>query len=192
MRSSGCFSAMPDLKNREKTRPPPARTNRRGPQKTTVERSVSAAATARASSSGGDYSVHVGLTGHQAALDLCAGWVFEDFRAGDFANWASRFSDDAVFQAPNQPAFNGKTAIQGWAEALPPIEAVEFTNVRVWGDGNVAWGVSDYALTLQGMPSDRGKQLAVCRRTNGAWQVVAVSFSSDLPLPEAAGAGSQP
>jgi len=116
----------------------------------------------------------------------------EDFRAGDFANWASRFSDDAVFQAPNQPAFNGKTAIQGWAEALPPIEAVEFTNVRVWGDGNVAWGVSDYALTLQGMPSDRGKQLAVCRRTNGAWQVVAVSFSSDLPLPEAAGAGSQP
>jgi ketosteroid isomerase-like protein len=116
----------------------------------------------------------------------------DDFRAGDFANWASRFAEDAVFQAPNQPEFNGRTAIQGWAEAMPTIEAVEFTNVRVWGDGDVAWGVSDYALTLQGMPSDRGKQLAVVKRTNGVWQTVAVSFNTDLPLPEAAGAGSRP
>jgi len=116
----------------------------------------------------------------------------DDFRAGDFDNWASRFSDDAVFQAPNQPAFNGRAAILGWAQAMPPIEAVEFTNVHVRGDGNVAWGVSDYALTLQGMPTDRGKQLGVVRRVNGTWQVVAVSFNSDLPLPEAAGAGSRP
>ncbi len=116
----------------------------------------------------------------------------EDFRAGDFANWASRFSDDAVFQAPNLPAYNGRTAALGWAEALPPIEAVEFTNVRVRGDGNVAWGVSDYVMTLEGMPTDRGKQLGVVKRTNGVWQVVAVSFNSDLPLPEAAGAGSTP
>lgn len=116
----------------------------------------------------------------------------DDFRAGNFDNWASRFSDDVVFQAPNMPAFNGREAALGWAQSLPSIEAVEFTNVRVWGDGNVAWGVSDYALTLQGMPTDRGKQLAVVKRTNGAWQVVAVSFNSDLPMPEAAGSGSRP
>jgi ketosteroid isomerase-like protein len=128
----------------------------------------------------------------EAAVAAAFEQTVVDFRAGDFANWASRFSDDAVFHAPNAPAVVGRAAIQAWSEAMPAIEAVEFTNVRVWGDGNVAWGVSDYALTLQGMPSDRGKQLAVLKRTNGVWQTVAVSFNTDLPMPEAAGAGSRP
>lgn len=110
-----------------------------------------------------------------------------DFRTRDFANWASRFAEDAVFHAPNQPAVIGRAAMQAWAEALPPIEAIEFTNIRVQGAGDVAWGVSDYALTLQGMPTDRGKQLAVARRVDGTWQGVAVSFNTDLPLPAAAG-----
>lgn len=55
-----------------------------------------AAAAARASSSGGDYSFHVGLTGHQAALDLCAGWVFEDFRAGDVVSAHNHCGGDVV------------------------------------------------------------------------------------------------
>jgi len=127
----------------------------------------------------------------EAAVAAMFQMTVDDFRAGNFSNWASRFSDDALFYAPNMPAFNGREAILSWAESMPPIEAVEFTNVRVWGDGNVAWAVSDYALTLQGMPTDRGKQLGVFKRTNGTWQVVAVSFNTDLPLPEAAGAGSE-
>jgi ketosteroid isomerase-like protein len=128
----------------------------------------------------------------EAAVAAMFTQTVADFRGRDFANWASRFSEDAVFHAPNQPAITGRAAMQAWAEALPPIEAIEFTNVRVRGSGDVAWGVSDYALTLQGMPTDRGKQLAVARRVNGAWQGVAVSFNSDLPLPAAAGAGSLP
>jgi len=115
-----------------------------------------------------------------------------DFRAGAFENWASRFSDDAVLHAPNQPAIVGRPAILAWAQAMPPIESIEFTNVRVWGAGDVAWGVSDYTLALQGVPPDTGKQLAVVRRTNGEWHVVAVSFNTDLPLPAAAAAGSAP
>ena len=128
----------------------------------------------------------------EAAIDGMFQQTVTDFRAGDFANWASRFSEDAVFHAPNQPVLIGRAAIQAWAEALPPIEAVEFTNVRVWGAGDVGWGVSDYALTLQGVPTDRGKQLGVVRRTNGTWQVVAVSYNTDLPLPAPAAAGSHP
>jgi hypothetical protein len=59
-----------------------------------------------------------------------------------------------------------------------------FSNVQVWGEGNLAYGTSSYTLTLQGAPPDNGKQLAVFRRgANGEWQVVAVSFNSDLPLP---------
>lgn len=115
-----------------------------------------------------------------------------DFRAGAFDNWASRFSEDAVFHAPNQPAVVGRAAILAWGQAMPPIESVDFTNVQVWGSGDVAWGVSDYTLALQGVPPDTGKQLGVVQRVNGEWQVVAVSFNTDLPLPAAAGAGSAP
>jgi ketosteroid isomerase-like protein len=98
-----------------------------------------------------------------------------------FGPWAQQFAEDGIFQPPNAPTVRGRTALQAWAEAFPPMETASFSNVQVTGEGNMAWGTSDYALKLKDGPSDNGKQLVVFRKTNGSWQIVAGAFSSDLP-----------
>ncbi len=113
--------------------------------------------------------------------------------AGRFDSWAAQFSDNTLFQPPNEKTVNGRSAIAAWIKALPPIESVSFSNVQVSGEGNTAYGSSAYVLKLKDMPADTGKQLAVFRRgANGTWQVVAVNFNSDVPLPTpAAPAGAK-
>jgi ketosteroid isomerase-like protein len=104
--------------------------------------------------------------------------------AGDWAAWAALFSEDAVLQPPNAPAVKGRPALLAWAKRLPPVEKAAFTNVQVWGDGNLSYGTSGYTFTLKGLPPDTGKQLWVSRRAaSGKWEVVVVSFNSDLAAP---------
>ena len=104
--------------------------------------------------------------------------------AGDWAAWAALYSEDGVLQPPNAPAVKGRPALLAWARTLPPVEKAAFSNVQVWGDGNLSYGTSGYTFTLRGLPPDSGKQLWVSRRTpSGKWEVVAVSFNSDLAMP---------
>lgn len=102
--------------------------------------------------------------------------------ARDWAAWAGQFSEDAVLQPPNAPSVSGRAAIQAWGEAFPALEDMSFSNVQVMGQGGMAYGMSGYVMTFDDAPRDTGKQLAVFRRTpSGGWEVVALSFSSDLP-----------
>jgi ketosteroid isomerase-like protein len=104
--------------------------------------------------------------------------------AGDWAAWAALYSEDGVLQPPHAPAVKGRPALLAWAKTLPPVENAAFSNVQVWGDGNLAYGTSGYTFTLKGLPPDTGKQLWVSRRAaSGKWEVVAVSFNSDLAVP---------
>jgi ketosteroid isomerase-like protein len=116
--------------------------------------------------------------------------VFDDvvkyIRAGDWASWASQWSEDGVFHRANGPLLKGRAAIQAYGQGFPAIETVSFSNVQVSGEGNLAYGTSGYTLTFKkgGPPPDTGKQLAVFRRSaSGKWEAVAVSVNSDLPLP---------
>ena len=107
-----------------------------------------------------------------------------DLNAGRFDSWAARFSDNTLFQPPNEKTVNGRTGILTWIKALPPIEQLSFSDVQVAGEGNLAYGSSAYVLKLKDIAADTGKQLAVFRRgANGTWEVVAANFNSDLPLP---------
>jgi ketosteroid isomerase-like protein len=117
------------------------------------------------------------------ALEVLTGTAVRLIRAGDWAGWAALYAADAVLHPPNGAAVRGRDAIQKWGEAFPPVEALEFSDVQVFGEGNVAYVTTAYALTIKGLPPDIGTQLGVCRRGVGGWQVVAVSFNSDLPLP---------
>jgi uncharacterized protein (TIGR02246 family) len=117
------------------------------------------------------------------ALEVLTSTVVRLIRAGDWAGWAALYSEDAVLHPPNSAAVRGREAIQKWGEAFPPVDAVEFSDVQVFGEGDVAIVTTAYALTIRGLPPDTGKQLGVCRRGIGGWQIVAVSFNSDLPLP---------
>lgn len=116
----------------------------------------------------------------RAMFDSTVSWV----RAANWTAWAGQYSDDALLQPPNAPAVHGRAALLAWGQAFPPVEALDFSNVQVSGEGNLAYGTSDYSMTVQGAPVDVGKQLVVFRKgEDGQWHVVAVSFNSDLPLP---------
>jgi len=108
--------------------------------------------------------------------------VVTSARANDWAGFASVFSDDAQYHAPNQAPVIGREAIQKWAESGPRIEAIEFPDVKVWGAGVYAYGIAGYKWTLHGLPEEVGKQLVVFRRDGvDKWQVVAVSWNSNQP-----------
>jgi ketosteroid isomerase-like protein len=112
-------------------------------------------------------------------------------RANNWTAWAGQWSEDGLFQPPNAAAVKGRAAILAWGKAFPPIEALAFSNVQVWGEGNLAYGASAYAMTIKGSPPDSGKQLVVFRRSaGGKWEVVAASFNSDLPVPGQTQAGA--
>jgi ketosteroid isomerase-like protein len=120
-------------------------------------------------------------------FDSTVMWV----RAANYAAWAGQFADDAVFLPPNGPMVVGRAAIQSWAEHSPAVEEFSFSDVRLQGEGNLAWATSGIVLKFQGMPADTAKQLVVYHRdAMASWQVVAVSFNSDLPLPQPAGGTS--
>jgi ketosteroid isomerase-like protein len=105
--------------------------------------------------------------------------------SANFAAWAGLFSEDAVIYSPNIPMLKGRAVIQKWGEAFPPITELTFSNVEVWGQGNLAYATSGYTFATKGSPVDTGKQLWVFRRGPGArWEVVAASYNSDLPVPK--------
>jgi ketosteroid isomerase-like protein len=107
-----------------------------------------------------------------------------NIRAHDWSTWSKQYTDDAVLQPPNAKTVKGRAAILAWGQAFPPMETLSFSNVQVSGEGDMAYGTSDYVLKVQGMPADTGKQLVVFRRSpSGKWEIPAVSFSSDLPVP---------
>ena len=117
----------------------------------------------------------------RAVFDSALAYV----QTGDWASWSALFSEDAFLQPPNGATVSGRARLRAWGEAFPPIESATWPNVQVsGGDGDIAYGTSAWTLKLRGLPADSGKQLAVLRRNaNGKWEVAAVSFNSDLPLP---------
>jgi ketosteroid isomerase-like protein len=118
-------------------------------------------------------------------FDSTVMWI----QAGNYAAWAGQFAEDAVLLPPNGPMVVGRAAIQAWAERMPTVEEFSFSNVQVRGEGNFAWGTSSIVLKYEGMPADTAKQLVVYQRdAMASWMVVAVSFNSDLPRQQPAGA----
>jgi len=106
------------------------------------------------------------------------------FKAKKFDKWAAGFAADASLQPPNAKTVTGSAALLAWANGFPTLEELAFPNVKVAGDGNMAYGTSDYELKPQGGPADTGKQMVVFHRgADGKWAIVGVSFSSDLPVP---------
>lgn len=116
-----------------------------------------------------------------------------NIRAGDWTTWSQQFTDNAVLQPPNAKPVSGRAAILAWGKSFPAVEEINFSNVQVTGDGNMAYGTSAYVLKLKGAPADSGKQLVVFRRSaGGSWEIPAVSFSSDLAVPAPAPRAASP
>jgi uncharacterized protein (TIGR02246 family) len=110
-------------------------------------------------------------------------------RAKDWAGVAATFTDDAAFMPPNAPAIQGRTAIEAWMKAFPPMSDITVTPGDVDGRADVAYDRGTYALTFaspaKGQPAgDKGKYVVVCRKqADGSWLIAIDIFSSDIPLP---------
>jgi len=121
----------------------------------------------------------------RAALEQVIDDVASTLRAGDYADWAELFAEDAVIYSPNEPLVRGRDVLQDWADSFPPIEELAFLDVQVWGQGDYAYAMTGYTFNVEGGDPDTGKQLWVFHRTEGSsWEVMVVSYNSDLPVAE--------
>lgn len=117
----------------------------------------------------------------EAAVKAVADSAVSYLRAGNLEAWAALFSDDVTLHPPHAPAIQGRPAVLAWAKGLPPVKDAAFTNIQVRGDGDLAYGTSNFWFAQQGVPADTGKQLWISRRAgNGKWEVAVISFNSDL------------
>ncbi len=128
----------------------------------------------------------------KADLQAVEASALASLSAHDVATFVGLFADDAVLQPPNAPTVRGHAELETWARAFPTVVSIAWPNAQWHGQGNLAWVTTDYILQVEGLPADRGKQMGVYRRSpNGTWQIAAVSFNSDLPVPAVVTAGNK-
>jgi uncharacterized protein (TIGR02246 family) len=105
--------------------------------------------------------------------------------AKDAARVAALYAEDARILMPGRPAVTGRPEILGFYEAglAGLIESIvlDTTDVRVSGDLAYAIGVNRISLCPPGEASrvERGKYVAVYRRTSAGWEIVVDSYSND-------------
>ncbi len=100
---------------------------------------------------------------------------------------AGYYTDDAVFMGPNEPAANGKAAVQAAVEGLVTMKPqLTLTTASVTANGPLAVERGTYVMTLTppGAPAavaDTGKYLVHWRQVDGKWLLAEDIFNSDLP-----------
>jgi uncharacterized protein (TIGR02246 family) len=109
------------------------------------------------------------------------------FLAQDWTTFVAAYTEDAVLCAQNTPAVKGRAAIKAWAEKFPRVTALDFENLKIDGQGDLAYVLGAYRITILSPESaepveDTGKFIEIRRRqSNGTWLVEADISNSDLP-----------
>ena len=105
----------------------------------------------------------------------------------DWTALAALYAPNAVFMPPNQPAVEGRPAIETWMLAFPPLKEFGLTVLDVGGEGDLAYVRGTYRMRFTppkaAQPvSDHGKFVEVRRKQpDGSWSMSADIFNSDLP-----------
>jgi uncharacterized protein (TIGR02246 family) len=131
----------------------------------------------------------VDVAAEEAAVRAVSDSITAAEIARDFDKALSFYANDAVVQPPDAPPVVGKDAMRGLYQAFFTPEITAFSSqtssVQVSASGDMAWitGVNSVTVTLPaGAQTLPGKFLAVARKIDGAWKVVALSFSNDAPV----------
>ncbi|UCC71601.1 MAG: DUF4440 domain-containing protein [Gemmatimonadota bacterium] len=125
-----------------------------------------------------------------AAIEAFQEAFAQAIRAGDWAGAAAFYTEDAVFMPPNEPAIQGRAAIEAWSGASPPITQFSLPIAEIDGRGDLAFVRGTLLITIspEGAPEpmqDTGKYVVILRRQpDDTWLVAVDIFNSDLPLPE--------
>jgi len=120
------------------------------------------------------------------------------FNAGNAAEVANVYTDDAILMLPYEPAFEGKQAIQAAFEALFQNNAdntlkltMTAQEIQIAGDWAYERGASSMTVTPKagGKPiEDSRKYLVIFKRLpGGTWKAHRDTDSSNYPLPEPPG-----
>jgi ketosteroid isomerase-like protein len=108
--------------------------------------------------------------------------------AQDWKGDLALYAEDAVLMPPNQAAVQGKTSIQDWMQAYPPISNLREQSLEIEGQGNLAYNRGTYSMTVNHVGAastdDHGKYLTIWRKQgDGSWKISRAIYNSDLPLP---------
>jgi ketosteroid isomerase-like protein len=122
----------------------------------------------------------------RAADDL---WV-QAFRDNDDATLVALYSDEAVIMPPNEPAVEGRAAIQAYHEA-DLVTVMEYSESIVEIDGRDGLAYIRGTSSMVGRAKDgepvieSDKFLVIFRKqADGSWLITHEIWNSDLPLPE--------
>jgi ketosteroid isomerase-like protein len=115
--------------------------------------------------------------------------------AKDLDKTVSFYGDDAVVLPPNQAAVTTKDGIRNlWKGFLDSLTDISWktTRVETAKSGDMAYLIGTYEMTMKDGSKDKGKYCEVWKKqADGKWKVSADMFSSDLPVPGAAGVTTQ-
>jgi ketosteroid isomerase-like protein len=107
---------------------------------------------------------------------------------------ASFWAEPAIVQPAGGPQIQGRQAVlDGYRQFFGALKEFEGTStgIDISAAGDMAWdyGVNRLVFsTPNGDVVDNGKYIAVWKKIDNEWYVVAVSFSSDAPAPQQADA----
>lgn len=120
----------------------------------------------------------------QAIRNLEQRWLAEE-RAGHGDAVLEHCTDDVVWMPPNEHALRGKAAVRAWlVEPFVRIEELEVRNVRIEGDGGVAYKVADYQTryvpdgSMHPVTSAGSHVWVLCRGADRQWRVSFVAWTS--------------
>jgi ketosteroid isomerase-like protein len=143
----------------------------------------------------------VDLAAEKAAVELLMSEQLEATRQPGEAGadgYVSTAGEDLVLLPPNAARLDGRKAIRDWAlqftSATHWSPSWTATRVEVAASGDLAYAIGTYELSLidpNGKTvADKGKFLDAFRKdSDGSWRLTVISYSSDLPIGDAPGAG---
>ncbi|MFB3777747.1 MAG: SgcJ/EcaC family oxidoreductase [Bryobacteraceae bacterium] len=134
------------------------------------------------------------VTADMKAINALRDQVMTAFNSGDAAALAATYADDAVMMNPNQPAVEGRQAIQASYETMfkEGHASIAFTPLETQVTGDWAYDRGNYSFTLtpkSGKPTEESaKYLVICKRQpDGSWKLHREMSNSNNPPRSPAG-----
>ncbi len=110
-------------------------------------------------------------------------WIGEEI-ANNSAATLQLCTNDVVWMPPDSPALIGKEVIDRWlAGAQVEVQSIQISNLKIDGDGSVAYLTANYSTTYISGPEAvtshaRGEHLWILRKmSSGDWKVAIVMWS---------------
>lgn len=134
----------------------------------------------------------------QQAIEAVNAQVADALGRGDGAAFASFYTENAMFMAPNAEAVRGRQAIQdGMGQDETKLTDLKLTTSEVEVHGDTAIEVGSYSINItppgqeESIP-DKGKYVVIWKKqADGSWKLHRDIFNSNLPLAPPGSAGEE-